>query len=115
MDLDFRDLPVEVSCHKGLAQEFDAAHPTLDTVPEVVSAPSSPQGAAQVLRCVYCLFAVDDPGARRAPEFDVLARRNDSMRISGGIRIMAFAGVMEPIDGDRSNVLAGRDLGEQLR
>lgn len=46
--LDFRDLPVEVSCHQGLPKQFNAIHLCLDTASAVISAPPSPDGLTEV-------------------------------------------------------------------
>ena len=49
-DLDLCDLAVEVPRHEALPQQLHTVHLGLDAAPAVVSAPSSPDGAAQVSR-----------------------------------------------------------------
>jgi hypothetical protein len=49
-DLEFGNLTVEVPRHEPLAQEFDTMHLRFDAASAVVSAPSSPQGTAEVFR-----------------------------------------------------------------
>ena len=55
------------------------------------------------------------PIARGLPWLSILASRNDSMGIPLGNRVVASARVVSPVSGDRSNVLIGRDLVQQLR
>ena len=52
-NLDFRDLPVEVPGPHGLAEQFATVHLGFDTAPAVISAPSSPQGTAQVSGSIH--------------------------------------------------------------
>ncbi len=51
-NLDFRDLPVEVAGHQGLADKLDAILPALDTASAVITALAPPDGPATVSRCV---------------------------------------------------------------
>lgn len=50
-DPEFRDLAIEIPRHEALPQKFHAVHLGFDAAPAGVSAPSSLQGAAQILRC----------------------------------------------------------------
>ena len=47
-DLEFGNLAVEVPRHEPLTQQFDTMHLRFDAASSVVSAPSSPQGTAEV-------------------------------------------------------------------
>lgn len=47
-DMDLRDLPIKVPRHKRLAEQFHAMHLRFNAASAVVSAPSLPQGAAQI-------------------------------------------------------------------
>jgi len=98
-DLDFCDLPVEVSRHQGLAEKLDAVHLGLDTASAVVSAPPSPQCLAKIAGCTHHLVSGDGPGARGLPRFGVFARRYDGVGMSSCNRVMAFARVIGPICG----------------
>ena len=109
-DLDFGDLPVEVSRHQGLAEKLDAVHLALDAASAVVSAPFSPDGAAEVSRCIDCLVAGDSSGACGFPWFGVLARRDDGVGIAGGNRVVAFSSVVGPVSRDATDGLVWRDL-----
>ena len=103
--LDFGDLPVEVSRHQGLAEKFDAVHFALDAASAVVSAPFSPDGAAEVSRCIDCLVTGDSSSAGRFPRFGVIARRDDCMRATGCNRVVAFSSVVGPISRDATDGL----------
>ncbi len=48
-NLEFGDLAIEVARHEGLAKQLDTVHLCFDTDLPVVSAPSSPDGATQIL------------------------------------------------------------------
>jgi hypothetical protein len=48
MDLDFRDLAVEVSRHQGLAQQFYTVHLGFGTASSVIPAPSLPDCASEI-------------------------------------------------------------------
>jgi hypothetical protein len=56
-DLELGDLSVEVPCHEPLAQQFHTMHLRLDAASAVVSAPSSPERAAEVFRCAQGLVS----------------------------------------------------------
>jgi len=79
-DMEFGDLAVEVPCHEALPQEFHAMHLGFDAASAVVSAPSSPERAAQVSWRPQGLVA--DHGSRGGsfPRPGVPARRDDGMR-----------------------------------
>ena len=47
-DLDLSDLPVEVPCHERLAYQLYAMHLAFDATSAVVSAPSFPDGSAEI-------------------------------------------------------------------
>ena len=47
-DLEFSNLAVEVPSHEALARQFHTVHLRFDAAPSVISAPTSPDGSAQV-------------------------------------------------------------------
>ena len=47
-DVNFGDLAVKVSCHKKLAEQFNAMHFRLDTTSPMITAPSSPDGTSEM-------------------------------------------------------------------
>ena len=114
VDLEFRNLPIKVSGHDALAQQFHTVHLGLETAPAVIPAPSSPYGATQVSRCVDRFVSGDGSCTSWLPRLGVLARRNDSIGIPGSNGVMAFARVIGAVGSDRTNVLIGRDLIEQF-
>lgn len=114
-ELDFRNLPIKVSGHDGLAEQFDAVHLALDAASAVISAPSSPQGTAQVSRCTHRFVSGDSSCALGFPRLGILAGRDDGMGATRGNRIMAFARVVASVGSDRPDVLIQCDLVQQLR
>jgi hypothetical protein len=47
-DLDFRDLPIEVTGRKALTKQFNTMHPCFDAAPAVISGQLSPQRTAKI-------------------------------------------------------------------
>ena len=66
-------------------------------LPRWVSAPSSPQGIAQVSRSIDRFVSGDGPGARRLPRLGIFAGRDGGMSATGGNRVVAFAGIIGTI------------------
>ena len=58
-DLELGNLTVEVPRHEALTQQFHTVHLGLVAASAVVSAPSSPERAAEVFRCSQGLVARD--------------------------------------------------------
>ena len=114
-DPDFRDLPIKVSCHQGLARQLDAVRPGLDTAPAAVSTPSSPDGPARISRSIHRLVSGDGSGAGGLPWPGVLAGRDDRMSTTGGNSFITISGITGPISRDAAERLVGWDLVRQLR
>ena len=114
-DLEFSDLTVEVPRHEPLAQQFHAVHLCFDGAPAVVSAPSSPERAAEVFRRAKGLVSGHGSGGEGLPRFGVLAGRNDGLGTAVSDGIVAFAGVPGTVGGDAADPLGRRDLFEQAR
>lgn len=47
--VNFRDLPVEISCRQTLAQQLDTMHFRLDAASSIITVPSSPDGPPETL------------------------------------------------------------------
>ena len=113
-DLELGDLTVEVPSHEPLAQQFHAMHLRLDAASAVISAPSSPDRAAEVFRCPQCFVSCDCTGGDSLPRFGVLAGRDDGVGAAVSYGIVAFACVVGPICCDAADFLVRRDLAEQV-
>lgn len=113
-DLDFGDLPVEVAGHDALPQKLHTMRLGLDAAPVAISAPSSPFGAVQISQCFDRFVLGDGTSACRLPRFCVLARGYDSISPPSGNCVVTFARVISAIRCDRSDVLIGRDLTQQV-
>ena len=98
-DLNFRDLPVEVPRHEALPQQLHTMHLGFDTASSVISTPPLPNGAAEMSRCIDGLVAGYGTGAGGLPRLGILARRDDSMGITGSNHVMASACVISPVGG----------------
>ena len=85
-------------------------HLRFDAASAVVSAPTSPQGAAQILLRTDRFVSGNRSGARRLAGLGILARRDHGTGTSGGNRLVAFTRVICPISCDSADVLIGRDL-----
>ena len=114
-DLELGDLTVEVPSHEPLAQQFHAMHLRLDAASAVISAPSSPDRAAEVFRCPQCFVSSDRTGGDRLPRFGVLAGW-DELRGHSGDRAIAPSwhfrvSVSANPRRDAPDLLVRRDLG----
>ena len=72
-DLEFGDLTVEVPRHEPLAQKFHTMHLRFNTAPAVVSAPSSPERAAQIFRGAQGFVSGHGSGSDRLPRLRIPA------------------------------------------
>lgn len=81
-----------------------------DAASAVVSTPTLPQGAAQILLRTSRLVSGNRSGARQLIGLGILARRGHGIGTSGGNRIEAFTRVICPISCDVADVLIVRDL-----
>ncbi len=106
-DLDFRNLPFEVSCHQGLAKQFHTIHLRFDAASAVISAPASPQGAPQIPLRIDRIVACNCSVARRFPWLCILAWRDHHMGISRRNLLVAFTDAIRPVCGDTADVLIG--------
>ena len=89
-------------------------HLCFDAAPAVVSAPSSPERAAEVFRRSQGLVARDRACRDGLPRLCILAGRDDCGGPAIGDGVMAFSGVVGAICGDTGDVLIGGDLGQQF-
>jgi hypothetical protein len=96
-DLEFGDLAIEVACHEALPQQLHAMHIRLGAASAVVSAPLSPDRAAEVFRCAKGLIPHDGARGRRLPRFGVPTRRYDGMSASVSDGITTLARVVGPV------------------
>ena len=80
----------------------------------VVSAPASPQSAAQISLRIDRIVAGYCSVARRLPRLGILAWWDQGMGTSRGNRLVAFSRVIRAICGDAADVLIGRDLGQEF-
>ena len=81
----------------------------------VVSAPSSPQGAARVSSRIDRFVTCHGTGARGLPWFGVLARWDYRLGLSSNYRLVTFARVIRPVCRDTADDLIGRDLVQKFR
>jgi hypothetical protein len=113
---------------EALPQQFHAVHLCLGTTSAVVSAPISPDCAAEVFRGAQGLVARD--GTRRCwfPGFGISAGWNDGMSASIGDDIVTIARVVSAVHcpagdcmqsprggGDAADLLIRRDLAQKVR
>ena len=89
-------------------------HLRFDAASAVVSAPTLPQGAAQILLRTDRFVSGNRSSARRLARLGILARRDHGTGTSGGNRLVAFTRVICPISCDAADVLIGRDLVQKL-
>ena len=89
-------------------------HLRLDAASAVVSAASSPQGAAEVFGGAQGLVSGDRAGGDGLPRLPVLAGRDDGVGAAVSDGIVAFACVVGPICRDAADFLVRRDLAEQV-
>jgi len=89
-------------------------HLRLDAASAVVSAPSSPQSAAEILRGPQGLVARHGTSGDGLPRLRVLAGRDDGGSAALGDSIVALARVIGTIGGDAADLLVRRDLVEQV-
>ncbi len=138
-DLDLGDLPVEVPRHERLAHQFQAVHPLtgsrllanderfrFDATSSVVSAPTSPHGAAQISLRVECIVPGDrsllihcpakhaSMHERGFPGLCILTWQDHRVGISGGNSLVAFTRIVGAVCGDTADVLIGRDLVQEF-
>jgi hypothetical protein len=85
-----------------------------DTASVMVSAPPSPQSAAQISLRIDSLVSDGGTGACGLPWLGILARWDDSMGIAGGNRLGVFSRVIRPICSEAADVLIGWDLIKQF-
>ncbi len=97
-----------------MAEQLDAVHLALDTAPAVVSAPSPPDGAAQVFRGTQRFVAGDGARARRPQRLGILAGRDDCSGTARGDCLVAFPGVVGAARGHRGDLFVCRDLVEKV-
>ena len=113
-DLDLCDLAVEVPCHEPLVQQFDTMHFRLGATSAVVSAPSSPKGAAEIPGRPQGFIARHGSGSDGLPGLRVLAGRDDSLGTTVSDRIVAFAGIVSAVGGHRTDLFIQYDLTKQV-
>jgi len=89
-------------------------HLRLDAAPAVVSAPSSPQGPAEVFGGPQDLVSRGGTGGEGLPRLRVLAGRDHSVGAAIRDGIVALAGVVGAVGGNRADLFANRDLAEQI-
>ena len=85
-------------------------HFGFDAASALVSAPVSPQGAAQVSLRIDRIVTSNCSGARWFLELCILAWRDHCMGVSGGNRLVTFTGVVRPIRSNATDVLIGWNL-----
>lgn len=113
-DLELGDLTVEVPSHEPLAQQLHAMHLRLDAASAVISAPSSPDRAAEVFRCPQCFVSCDRTGGDRLPRLGVLAGWDDCVGTAIGDRVVALSSIVGAIRGDAADLLVRGDLTEKV-
>lgn len=113
-DVKLRDLAVEVPCHEALHQQFHTMHLRLNAAPAVVSAPSSPQDAAEVFGGPQDFGSHGGTGGDGLPRFGIPAGRADSVGAAIRDSIVALAGAVCTVIGHRVDLFADRDLAEQI-
>ena len=85
-------------------------HLRFDAASAVLSTPTLPQGAAQILLQTDRLVLGNRSGARQLTGLGILARSGHGIGTSGGNRLEAFTRVICPISCDVADVLIVRDL-----
>ena len=80
----------------------------------VVSAPFSPDSAAEVFRCAQRLVPGDGPRGRRLPRPGILAGRYDGIGVPVGDSVVALARVIRSVGSDRADFHTGGDLVKEL-
>ena len=80
-DLEFCDLTIEVPRHEPLAHQLHTMHLCFDAASAVVSAPSSPERAAELFRCAHGLVSSHGSGGNVLPGLRILAGRDDGMTV----------------------------------
>ena len=89
-------------------------HLRLDAASAVISAPSSPEGAAQVFRRPQGFVSGHGSGGDGLPRLRILAGRDDSVRAAVGDGVVALAGIVGAICRDAADLLVLWDLAEQI-
>ena len=112
--MEFCDLTIEVARHEALPQQLHAMHLRLGAASAVVSAPLSPDGAAEVFRRAQRFVPGDRAGGRWFPGLGILARWDDGVRASVCDRVMALARVVSAVRGNRSDLHIRRNLVQQF-
>jgi len=85
-------------------------HLGFDAASAVISAPASPQRAAQIPLRIDCIVTGDGSSARQLPELGILAWWDHRVGYSGGNRFVTFTGIIRPIGGNAADVFVGRGL-----
>ena len=89
-------------------------HLGFDAASAVISAPASPQRAAQIPLRIDRIVTGDGSSARRLPGLGILAWWDHRVGFSGGNRFVTFTGIIRPIGGNAADVLVGRDLVQEV-
>lgn len=89
-------------------------HLGFDAASKVVSAPVSPNRAAQIPLRIDRIVEGNCSGARRLPRLCILVWRDHRMGISGCSRLGAFTCVIRPICGTAADVLIRWDLVQEF-
>ena len=89
-------------------------HLGLDAAPAVVSAPSSPEGPAEVFRGAQGLVSCGRASCDHLPRLGVPAGRDDGMGTAVSDGIVALAGVVGTVCRDTADLLVIRDLAEEV-
>ena len=89
-------------------------HLGLDAASAVVSAPVSPDCTAKIFRRPQGLVSGDSTSCDGLPRRRVLAGRYDGVGAAVSDRVMALAGIIGAVSGDAADLLACRDLAEQI-
>ena len=113
-DFDLCDLSIKVPRHEALPQQFHTVHLRFDTASSVVSAPVSPDRTAEIFRRPQGLVSGDSSSGDGLPRLRVLAGRYDGMGAAVSDRVTALAGIISAVSGDAADLLACRDLAEQV-
>ncbi len=90
-------LALDVARHEGLAGQSEAGHLCLDAAPAVISAPSSPDGTARLLRGAQGFVSGHGARARGLPRFGGPAGRDDGGCVSSSdcrVTLPAVAGAV---------------------
>ena len=112
--LELSDLSVEVSGHEALAEEFDAVHLRLCAASSVIACQLSPERPSEIFAGPHCFVSRDSTRRGWLPELRILAWRDDGSGTSSGNHIVTSARVIGSVSSDRSNLLIGRDLVQQV-